>query len=99
MPSWLKWRRSWRIEHTADRTATVGAKRHREELINQLILRENSTESLRSMAAYLGIDSWFPRKAIIELSQPDREALRNVGRIISRITRKLHLRRLPNLMN
>ncbi len=67
------------IEHMVLIEQRQWDKRYREELINQLILRENSTESLRSMAAYLGIDLAVPRVVlIIELSQPDREALRNV---------------------
>lgn len=67
------------IEHMVLIEQRQWDKRYREELINQLILRENSTESLRSMAVYLGIDLAVPRVVlIIELSQPDREALRNV---------------------
>ncbi len=76
---WLKWRRAGG-EHMVLIEQRQWDKRYREELINQLILRENSTESLRSMAAYLGSIDLLGSTggADCELSQPDREALRSM---------------------
>lgn len=67
------------IEHMALIEQKQWDKRYREELINKLIQFENSPESLHSMASYLGIDLAQPRVVmVIELRQPDREALRNL---------------------
>ncbi|RKR63471.1 CdaR family transcriptional regulator [Yokenella regensburgei] len=67
------------IEHMVLIEQKEWDKRYREELINQLIMREPPPESLHSMVSYLGIDLRQPRVvAIIELRQPDREALRNL---------------------
>ncbi|MBV8043926.1 sugar diacid recognition domain-containing protein [Pluralibacter sp.] len=67
------------IEHMALIEQKEWDKRYREELIHQLLMREPPAERLHSMVAYLGIDLQQPMVvAIIELRQPDREALRNL---------------------
>ena len=67
------------IEHMALIEQKEWDKRYREDLINQLIMREPPAEALHSMVSYLGIDLKLPRVvAIIELRQPDREALRSL---------------------
>ncbi|MCS2162545.1 helix-turn-helix domain-containing protein [Scandinavium sp. H11S7] len=67
------------IEHMALIEQKQWDKRYREELINKLIQYENTPDSLHSMASYLGIDLALPRVVmVIELRQPDREALRNL---------------------
>lgn len=67
------------IEHMALMEQKQWDKRYREDLINQLIMREPPAEALQAMVSYLGIDLALPRVvAIIELRQPDREALRNL---------------------
>lgn len=67
------------IEHMVLIEQKEWDKRYREDLINQLIMREPPSEALHSMVSYLGIDLKLPRVvAIIELRQPDREALRNL---------------------
>ena len=67
------------IEHMALIEQKQWDKRYREDLINQLIMREPPAEALHAMVSYLGIDLQLPRVvAIIELRQPDREALRNL---------------------
>ena len=67
------------IEHMALIEQKQWDKRYREDLINQLILREPPADALHDMLSYLGVDPELPRVvAIIELRQPDREALRNL---------------------
>ncbi|WP_172731021.1 sugar diacid recognition domain-containing protein [Pluralibacter gergoviae] len=64
------------IEHMALIEQKQWDNRYREELINQLLERESSADALHAMVSYLGIDLSLPRVvAIIELRQPDREAL------------------------
>ncbi|WP_159566623.1 sugar diacid recognition domain-containing protein [Budvicia diplopodorum] len=54
-------------------------KRYREELVNQLILKDVYSSSLSSMVSYLGVNLLQPRVVlIIELHQPDSEVLRNL---------------------
>ncbi|MBB1201845.1 XRE family transcriptional regulator [Enterobacteriaceae bacterium 89] len=67
------------IEHMALIEQKQWDKRYQEDLINQLLTRELPSEALHSMVSWLGIDLQQPRVvAIIELRQPDREALRNL---------------------
>lgn len=67
------------IEHMVLIEQKEWDKRYREDLINQLIMREPPAEALQAMVSYLGIDLQLPRVVvIIELRQPDREALRNL---------------------
>ncbi len=54
-------------------------KRYREELINQLILRDQPPSSLSAVVSWLGVNLQLPRVVLImELQQPDRDALRNL---------------------
>ncbi|KYT73735.1 XRE family transcriptional regulator [Escherichia coli] len=54
-------------------------KRYREELINQLILRDPPPDSLNAVVSWLGINLQLPRVVVImELQQPDRDALHNL---------------------
>lgn len=54
-------------------------KRYREELINQLILRDPPPSSLSAVVSWLGVNLQLPRVVLImELQQPDRDALRTL---------------------
>lgn len=54
-------------------------KRYREELINQLISRDKPPSSLSAVVSWLGVNLQLPRVVLImELQQPDRDALRNL---------------------
>lgn len=54
-------------------------KRYREELINQLILRDPPPSSLSAVVSWLGVNLQVPRVVLImELQQPDRDALRTL---------------------
>lgn len=67
------------IEQTALLEQKQWDKRYREELVHQLILRESRPASLDAMVSYLGINLQQPRVVLIlELQQPDRDALRNL---------------------
>ncbi|GKX56840.1 hypothetical protein SOASR030_29520 [Leminorella grimontii] len=67
------------IEQTALLEQKQWDKRYREELVHQLILRESRPASLDAMVSYLGVNLLQPRVVLIlELQQPDRDALRNL---------------------
>lgn len=67
------------IEQTAMLEQKQWDRRYREELIQQLILRDRPPASLSAMVSYLGINLSQPRVVlIVELQQPDSEALRSL---------------------